>query len=147
MRSIFIYLIFTLATLPIKAQVVVPAFDHKAILVTNLETSAAFYREILQLDEIVNKTGLDHIRWFALGNNTELHLIESASFKRPPEKGIHLALRTSTLDEFMEFLRSRNVLFENWDGEPGTTNTRADGVRQIYLQDPDGYWLEINENE
>jgi lactoylglutathione lyase len=26
-----------------------------------------------------------------------------------------------------------------------TTTTRVDGVQQIWLQDPDGYWVEIND--
>lgn len=47
----------------------------------------------------------------------------------------------------MEFLRSKNVKFENWPGEANTTNTRPDGIKQIYLQDPDGYWIEINDNQ
>jgi len=47
----------------------------------------------------------------------------------------------------MKFLKSKNVNFQNWPGEKGTTNTRPDGIKQIYLQDPDGYWIEINDNK
>lgn len=122
-------------------------FDHYAIQVKDLDISVQFYEEILNLREIENKTGLDHIRWFALGTALSLHVIEAPGFKNPPEKGIHLALTTNDLDGILKHLRSQNIYFENWQGDANTTNTRADGVRQIYLKDPDGYWIEINENE
>jgi hypothetical protein len=47
----------------------------------------------------------------------------------------------------MEHLEASNVPFENWPGEAGTTNSRPDGIKQIYLQDPDGYWIEVNDNK
>jgi 2-keto-4-pentenoate hydratase/2-oxohepta-3-ene-1,7-dioic acid hydratase in catechol pathway len=31
-------------------------------------------------------------------------------------------------------------------GTPGAiNNSRTDGIRQIFLQDPDGYWIEVND--
>lgn len=119
--------------------------DHDAVQVKDVAASAAFYGEILGLKEIPNGGLPDHIRWFQLGDNVQIHLIES---KDLPEKnkGVHMSLNTSKLQELMEFLRSKNVNFENWPGEADTTNTRPDGIKQIYLQDPDGYWIEINDN-
>ncbi|THD65730.1 VOC family protein [Robertkochia marina] len=131
----------------VRAQPPALSFDHYAIQVEDLNTSVKFYQEILNLQEIKNKTGLEHIRWFSLGNALSLHIIEAPGFKNPPEKGIHLALNTKDLDAIVKHLRSRDIYFENWQGDANTTNTRADGIRQIYLKDPDGYWIEINENE
>jgi len=37
------------------------------------------------------------------------------------------------------------VKYRNFAGDSKVT-MRPDGVRQIYLQDPDGYWIEVNEN-
>ena len=34
--------------------------------------------------------------------------------------------------------------YSDWPGNSGKINIRADGVKQIYFQDPDGYWLEVN---
>jgi len=36
------------------------------------------------------------------------------------------------------------IAYSDWQGKPNTINARADGIKQIYLQDPDGYWIEVN---
>lgn len=118
--------------------------DHDAIQVKDVNASAKFYGEILGLKEIPNGGLPDHIRWFQLNNQIQIHLIESSELPEK-QKGVHMALNTDKLREFMEFLNSRNIHFENWPGEAGKTNTRPDGVKQIYLQDPDGYWIEVND--
>lgn len=120
--------------------------DHDAILVSDLNASAQFYGEILGLKEIPNGGLPDHIRWFQLGNKIQLHIIESDATPET-QKGVHMSLNTDKLAELMQFLEAKNIPFENWPGEPGTTNTRPDGVKQIYFQDPDGYWIEINDSK
>ena len=53
----------------------------------------------------------------------------------------------SPSNDFIALLRNKNVPFENSKGTPDTTNTRPDGVKQIYFQDPDGYWIEVNNSK
>ena len=120
--------------------------DHDAIQVKDVNASARFYGEILGLKEIPNGGLGDHIRWFQLGDKTQIHLIESEEL---PEKlkGVHMALSTSNLEKLMYFLKEKEIPFENWPGDTNTTNTRPDGIKQIYLQDPDGYWIEVNDNK
>ena len=120
--------------------------DHDALLVKDLEKSAQFYSTILGLPEIYNAGLGPKFRWFALDNKVQIHLIESEDDSFTPHKGVHLALNVDDLDGFMTFLKQKNIPFENWPGEPGVTNSRPDGVRQIYLRDLDGYWIEINTN-
>lgn len=120
--------------------------DHDALQVRNLQVSADFYGKILGLQEIPNGGLGDHIRWFQLNDRVQIHLIESED-EIEKHKGVHMALNTSNLEQFMEFLKKNEVHFENWDGEANTTNTRPDGVKQIYFQDPDGYWIEVNDGE
>ena len=120
--------------------------DHDAILVKDVKASANFYGKILRLKEIPNGGLPDHIRWFQLGDKIQFHLIESEDIPEK-HKGFHMALSTSNLEKFMLFLKEREIPFENWSGEANTTNTRPDGIKQIYFQDPDGYWIEINDNE
>ncbi|MCH4824484.1 VOC family protein [Gramella lutea] len=120
--------------------------DHDAILVLDVNASAKFYGEILGLEEIPNGGLPDHIRWFQLNDKIQIHLIESEELPKK-NKGVHMALNTSNLTELMKFLNSRKIHFENWSGEAGKTNTRPDGVKQIYFQDPDGYWIEVNDGE
>jgi len=61
-------------------------------------------------------------------------------------KGVHTAFNTDNLTEFMSFLKTKGISFENWIGEKDTVTNRPDGVKQIYFQDPDGYWIEVNDN-
>lgn len=126
------------------AQEIEIRFDHYAILAQNLDASSNFYMEVMGLKEIEDKTELPHIRWFSMGNNTELHIIENKDYSAPDEIGVHFALRVNDLNAFMKKIVDRKIEFQNWFGLVGRTNARPDGVRQIYLQDPNGYWIEVN---
>lgn len=144
---IFYFLIFTLLSMAYSNAQSNPFNlnkDHDAIEVKDVAASARFYRDILGLKEIPNGGLPDHIRWFQLGDKVQIHLIESENLPEK-QKGVHMALNTDKLEELMQFLKSKNIYFENWPGEDNSTNTRPDGVKQIYLQDPDGYWIEIND--
>jgi lactoylglutathione lyase len=48
------------------------------------------------------------------------------------------------MEDFIANLNKNKVSYENWTGEPGKITVRPDGVQQIYFKDPDGYWIEIN---
>jgi len=122
-------------------------YDHQALLVKNLETSSAFYRDILKLKEIENLTGLDFIRWFSTGSGTQLHLIKGDTKDIATNKGVHLAFSTSNLASFIEYLDINEINYVNYVGDKNEPNILADGVKQVYLQDPDGYWIEINDAE
>lgn len=120
--------------------------DHYAIIVADLERSATFYQEVMGLKEVYDATEKDHIRWFDLGPRLALHIIEDADNEQVVTgKKVHLALTMNKFEAFVEKMRDLEYPFENWSGEAGTTNLRPDGVSQIYLADPDGYWIEIND--
>ena len=120
--------------------------DHDALLVQDLKISLEFYRDIMGFKEIYNAGLGEKFKWVKADNDVQIHLIESTQ-KPQKNKGGHLAFNTSNLDEFIAFLRNKNVPFENSKGTPDTTNTRPDGVNQIYFQDPDGYWIEVNNSK
>lgn len=112
----------------------------------DLDLAADFYKNILKLKEVDNRGLGDQIRWFQLNDRVQIHLIRNEE-EIKKHKGVHFALNTDRLEEFMEHLNLKNVPFENWQGEKGVTNNRPDGVRQIYFQDPDGYWIEVNDGK
>lgn len=121
-----------------------PHFDHYTIKVTNLDESAAFYKEVVGLEEIKNRTKKSYIRWFSLGDG-ELHIVEGDTEPIQTTVGIHLALKTANIDDVISKLKKKNILLHDSKGTPDSITNRADGVRQIYFQDPDRYWIEINE--
>jgi len=122
-------------------------FNHLALSVRDVNRSADFYQGILNLTELKKETQTEGIRWFSLGEGNELHLISDLYYKRDTvitNKAIHLALTTSNFDQLLKVLDSKNVAYSDWTGTSKKVNIRSDGVKQVYLQDPDGYWIEIN---
>ena len=59
-------------------------------------------------------------------------------------KVVHLALATKNMEGFEKRLRAMKIVYSDWPGKFNTVNVRPDGVKQIYLQDPDNYWIEVN---
>ncbi len=119
-------------------------FNHIALSVKDLDKSAILYQEVLQLKEITNRTKIDGIRWFSFGEGKELHLV--SIFKEPVtiNKAVHFALTTAKFDAFVKTLEAPNVIYSDWPGAQNKITKRADGIKQIYFQDPDGYWIEVN---
>jgi len=119
-------------------------FDHVALSVKDVDRSAGFYKDVLKLQEITNRTKMSGIRWFSLGGGKELHLISILNEPVIINKAVHLAVATPNFDGYIRTLDVRNIAYSDWPGAAHTVNKRADGVKQIYLQDPDGYWIEVN---
>ncbi|MEL6770795.1 MAG: VOC family protein [Bacteroidota bacterium] len=121
-------------------------FEHQALQVADLDRSAAFYTGTLGLAEIPTPPGARGIRWFELGDGLQLHLIENDAAQTIP-KGTHLALATPDIDALAAYLDAQGVLYFDWPGVASTISTRGDGIRQVYIRDPDGHWIEINNVE
>lgn len=120
------------------------SFNHQALCVKDVQRSADFYKTVLGLPEITNRTEQAGIRWFSLGEGKELHLISTLKEDVKINKAVHLALTTPNFDAFVKSLNDLKISYSDWPGNVGKVNVRADGIKQIYIQDPDGYWIEIN---
>lgn len=120
-------------------------FDHYAINVNDLDSSVAFYQKFLFVEEIYDGTHKENIRWFSLGNNQELHIIEVQNLKLDIPKGVHMAVTLPDLDAYIEYLKKQKKDYYDWPGAKGQVSTRPDKIRQIYIEDPNGYWIEIND--
>lgn len=119
-------------------------YNHLALSVKDVNRSVEFYEKVFQLKEITNRTKTEGIRWMSLGEGKELHLISTVKEPVTINKAVHLALSTQLIGDFAKWLDENKIEFSDWPGKPHTVNVRADGVKQIYLQDPDGYWIEVN---
>lgn len=120
-------------------------FSHLAVLVKDLQKSGKFYGEILGLKEVQEpfKDGLH--RWFQLGEAT-LHLIEEPWEELIFRRSNHLCISVSDLDAFIQKLEANAIGFEDARGNRNKIHIRPDGIRQVFFQDPSGYWVEANDD-
>lgn len=118
-------------------------FNHIALAVKDVDESVSFYQNVFHFEEIENTASDSKTRWLSLGEGKELHLIpRNAEIKTV--MAVHFALTTSHIDLFVEHLVSLKIKYFDWLGTPDKIHVRNDGVRQIYFQDPNGYWIEVN---
>ena len=119
--------------------------DHIALLVRDLDESVAFLTGVLGLTKGVNPMGGSHIRWIEIGDGRRFHVQAGDVSKVHVEKQTHFALSTTDFDAVLARFRREDIAFTDMAGNPGAINTRPDGMRAIFLQDPNGYWFEIND--
>lgn len=145
LTSLFIFttLISNIANAQMKKN---PTLNHVAIYVHDLQKSANFYKNIIGLESIPEPFHDGRHEWFRIGEHSQLHLIKGAKSLEEHDKDSHLCFSVSSMEDFIKNLDKNNVLYEDWPGKPNKITTRPDGVKQIYFKDPDGYWIEINDD-
>ena len=121
-----------------------PESDHIAIHVRDLAKSAEFYEKAMGLEKIPEPFKDGRHIWFRMGAHSQLHVVGGATEMSPQAIDNHFAFRVASLTEFMARLDAMQVKYRSFKGDEKFT-TRPDGVRQIYFQDPDGYWIEVND--
>lgn len=121
--------------------------NHIAVYVSNLKTSTDFYEGVFNLPQIPEPFHDGRHTWFSLGSAGHLHLIQGAKTGESHDKNEHLCFSVPAIDGFIEKLKSKNIAFESWTGTKGEFTLRVDGVKQIYFKDPDGHWLEVNDDK
>ncbi|MGZ8559904.1 MAG: VOC family protein [Chitinophagaceae bacterium] len=120
------------------------SINHLAISVKDVTRSAEFYMKVLKLPEITNRSKIEGVRWFVLGDARELHLISVIKENVTVNKALHLGLSTTSFEVFMKHFVALKIPYSDWPGKSNAVNIRADGIKQIFFQDPDGYWIEVN---
>ncbi|MFI5161294.1 MAG: VOC family protein [Sphingobacteriales bacterium] len=145
-RFVLIALIFSLPCFAF-AQDNKPSINHVAICTHDLKKSVAFYNNVMELQKIPNPFHDTIHQWFRIGDGIALHVIAANC---PPEVhniNTHLCFHVVSLPDFMKHLDEYHIKYGDWQGNSKKTQLRADGVLQIYFQDPDGYWIEVNNDK
>ncbi len=139
MRLLTLLMLFLFADV-LNAQIEITGYNHVALSVANIDSSAQFYREILGLTPIEVPENLIAIRaWFKIAPGQELHLLAGRTDRvsNNDRNGAHFALSIPNADPVEDFLKSKGI--------PYHRQQRFDKAWQIYITDPDGYVIELNE--
>jgi lactoylglutathione lyase len=122
-------------------------FSHQTIFVTDLDRAANFYEKVLGLKRIAEPFHDNKHVWFQVSEHGQLHVVSGAKEDIPHDINIHLAFSVPSMADFTKRLDAAGVKYGNWAQNTTTPQLRPDGVKQIYLQDPDGYWIEVNDDK
>lgn len=151
MRNILIILLATMFLLSNRVMAQskstgkpVLSLNHIAIYVHELKRSTEFYENVLMLQKIDEPFKDGKHTWFTLGAAGQLHLIQGAEANIKRDKNDHLCFSVTSIEDFIANLDRHQVEYTNWPGTEKAPTVRVDGVKQIYFQDPDGHWIEIN---
>lgn len=121
------------------------SFNHLALAVKDVEESVNFYQKVFQFTEIKNTASGSKTRWLSMGEGKELHLIPRPDADIKIVKAVHFAFATADVAAFAKKLELLSIPYYDWLGEKNKIYVRDDGIKQVYFQDPDGYWLEVND--
>lgn len=124
-----------------------PHFNHTTIYVTDLARGSDFYSRVMMLETIPEPFHDNRHTWYKIGDHSELHVVSGAKEDITHDVNIHLAFSVASLPDFMKHLDQLGIKYGNFTGEPGKIALRPDQIQQIYLQDPDGYWIEVNNDK
>jgi catechol 2,3-dioxygenase-like lactoylglutathione lyase family enzyme len=107
--------------------------DHSSVVITDVERSRHFYRDILGLTEINKPRTFDFVvLWFQLGDQTVHLLLQEKPDSISPR---HFALRVRDVDTARSYFRERDV--------PIHETTPIPGADRFFIADPDGNRIEI----
>ena len=124
----------------------IPQFDHSTVYVRDMGKSVEFYEKVVGLQRIADPFKDATHAWFRAGDHSQLHIVAGAKEPANHEIEVHMAFRVASLDDFRGKLDRMGVAYRDLNGG-GKMSVRKDGVHQIYFQDPDGYWVEVNDDK
>lgn len=115
----------------------VTELNHVAITVADVDRSIDFYVRILGLEKLPRPAFDFPGAWFRLGKSQELHLIGPREEKAyVGSRGNHFALMVDDIDAWDAQLTREAAQFV-------PKKVRPDGAYQIFVEDPDGHFIEL----
>jgi len=122
-------------------------FDHSTVYVRDLQKSADFYEKVLGLERIPEPFKDGRHVWFRIGPHDQLHVVSGATEAMTHDINVHLAFRVQSFGDFISRLDQASIKYrKSIRDESKGSSVRPDGVHQVYFQDPDGYWIEVNDD-
>lgn len=132
--------------LTVSSNAQTPVFNHVTIYVKDLQKSSDFYEKVMMLQKIEEPFHDNKHTWFKITEHGQLHVVQGAKEVTPHDINIHLAFSVPSVEDFMKHLDSLHVKYGNWNQSSKEPQLRPDKIKQIYFQDPEGYWIEVNDD-
>ncbi|MCW3105897.1 MAG: Glyoxalase/bleomycin resistance protein/dioxygenase [Segetibacter sp.] len=148
LSHLLFFVVFATFGFQTKAQNKKPVMlNHIAVYVKDLQGMTEFYRTIVGIDTMPEPFHDGRHTWFPIGEHSQLHLIKGAKEISQHDKNGHLCFTVSSVDDFVKRLIAAGIHYEDWPGKANSITTRVDGVKQVYFQDPENFWIEINDDK
>lgn len=124
------------------------AYNHTALVVSQLDTSVAFYQKLFQFDTLPYpfppREGI-RSKWLRMGEKAELHLAQLDGEEPDPYAPGHLGIMVSSLDTLLDRLYTVSAAYKQGMETPPLLDTMPYGARTTMIKDPDGYLIHIIE--
>ena len=147
MKTILLVLLSIASAAPVLAQKQAIALNHIALYVEDLGKSRKFYSEVIGLDTVPQPFNDGLHAWYKITTGLTLHLIQGPKEKLNQYRNTHTCFSVRDIDLFIQHLTKAGINYEDVKGKQQAVTTRVDGVKQIYFKDPDGYWIEMNNDK
>ncbi len=108
--------------------------NHITYNVKSKDAALKWYQEVLGLKQIPKMVNSDHLYWLQLPSGAMVHIIENVDAPSAPSH--HTAFEVEDLDAAHKQLGEMGI-------ECTDIQTRNDGQRAMYLNDPDGNRIEL----
>ena len=108
--------------------------NHITYNVKDKDAALKWYEEILGLKQIPKMVDSDHLYWLQLPSGAMVHIIENADAPSAPSH--HTAFEVDDIEASRADLIQKGI-------ETTDIQTRNDGQRAFYFNDPDGNRIEI----
>jgi catechol 2,3-dioxygenase-like lactoylglutathione lyase family enzyme len=110
------------------------AVNHVTYNVKNKEIATKWWDDILGVKKIPSMVNAEHIVWLQIPSGAMVHLIENAAGASQPSH--HGAFEVDDIEATQKAIRAKGVTTTD-------IQTRNDGQKAFFLDDPDGNRIEI----
>ena len=110
------------------------SINHVTYNVRDKDAALAWYQDVLGLKQIPKMVDSDHLYWLQLPSGAMVHIIENADGPSLPSH--HGAFEVDDIEAARDALGAKGI-------DTTDIQTRHDGQRAFYLNDPDGNRIEI----
>ncbi len=121
------------------------SFDHMALYVRNLDTSMQFYTQLFHFDTLPHPKLELRYQWYKVGEGSAIHMVEGLKDTVNIPFFTHFCFSVTSIDDFAKLLDRYGIKYYSGPDRKKGFRLRNDGVKQLFFQDPDKYWVEVND--